>query len=81
MTVLGPVQNDWQSRDAGRLTSRAVVIIAAFCLAYIGLTCPCKPNLISCHLGEMYAAIAVIIGVLVANNGLRIRSYRPGSDS
>jgi len=44
-------------------------------MLYVAVTCPCKPELYSCHLSEMYAGVAVLVLVLVYFNGLRVDSY------
>lgn len=50
---------------------------AAAYLLYVGLTCPCRPALYSCHLTQLYLAIAVLAIVLVYYNGCRVKSWWP----
>ena len=52
-----------------------VVAVALVYALYIGVTCPCKPELYSCHLSEMYLALAVVVAVMVFFNGSNLRSY------
>lgn len=55
--------------------AKGVVAAASLYVLYIGVTCPCKPQLYSCHLSELYVALAVIVAVLFYFNGLRVLSY------
>lgn len=63
---------------SARTLSKIVVVFAAVYIAYIGLTCPCgdeSKGLYRCHLSEMYIALAIIITVLVMQNGMRLQSW------
>jgi hypothetical protein len=57
------------------LVAKSVVAVALVYALYIGVTCPCKPELYSCHLSEMYLALAVVVAVMVFFNGSHLRSY------
>lgn len=50
---------------------------AAAYLLYVGVTCPCKPALYSCHLTQLYIAVAVLLAVIVYFNGCRLKSWNP----
>jgi hypothetical protein len=58
---------------------KAVVAACAIYLLYIGVTCPCGNNndkgLYRCHLTEMYAAVTIIVGIFLYQNGARVMSY------
>lgn len=71
------IKKELVNKDCGRLVSRLVVVGAAGTLAYIGATCPCKPNLYSCHLSHMYVSLLVVLAVLIWHNGSRVQSYTP----
>lgn len=63
------------SAGAEIFVAKSIVAAALAYSLYVGITCPCKPELYSCHLSEMYAALAVVVVVMVYFNGLRLRSY------
>ena len=74
MSLLKSIRKDCNENERFRVSSRIVVMSAAFYLAYIGLTCPCK-ILYQCHLMEMYIALIIIVAVLMSHNGFRFLSY------
>jgi len=57
------------------MIGKSLVAASSLYLLYIGVTCPCAPELYSCHLMEVYIAVAVIIAVFIYFNGLRVMSY------
>jgi hypothetical protein len=61
--------------DARILLAKTIVAVALGYALYVGITCPCKPELYSCHLSEMYLALAVVVVVIVYFNGTHVRSY------
>ncbi len=61
--------------EVATLSGKSVVAVALVYALYIGVTCPCKPELYSCHLSEMYLALAVVVAVMVFFNGSHLRSY------
>lgn len=55
--------------------AKLIMVLASSYVLYIGATCPCRPNIYSCHLRELYIALACIVTVLVYFNGARVHSY------
>lgn len=54
---------------------KIIMFIALQYLAYIAVTCPCRPELYKCHITQMYAAIALVIAIIVRFNGTRLMNY------
>jgi len=46
-------------------------------LAYISVTCPCRPALYSCHLTQVYSALIVAIAIIIYFNKANFLSYTP----
>ena len=57
------------------LPLQGLAAVAAAYVLYICATCPCRPNLYSCHLTQLYAALGVILAIIVYYNGFQIISY------
>ena len=63
------------SVETNILMGKGVVAAASLYLLYIGVTCPCAPELYSCHLTQLYLAVIIIVAVMIYFNGLRFQSY------
>lgn len=54
---------------------KIIAFIALQYLAFIAVTCPCRPELYRCHITQMYVALAVVIAIVVRFNGMRVCNY------
>ena len=63
------------SNECSILVAKTILGLTLLSMLYVAVTCPCKPQLYSCHLGEMYIGVGVIISVLFYFNGFRVKSY------
>ena len=54
---------------------KIIMFLALQYLAYIAVTCPCRPELYKCHITQMYAALALVIAIIVRFNGTHLTNY------
>ena len=57
------------------VVGKVVASAAAAYLLYVGITCPCEPNLYSCHVTNLYVALLLYVAVIVYFNGARVTNY------
>lgn len=63
------------SYKAEIVTGRIIASAAAAYILFIAISCPCEPNLYSCHLGYLYLALLIFVVVLIYFNGPRVANY------